>query len=77
MEVAVIDSGDCEAWHKDRGIKITVYDEMVTCFFLLICWIYIYLFRTFGMIEVAVRCVQGIKRVAGIRVRFCFFNYIH
>jgi len=29
VEVAVIDSGDCEAWHKDRGIKITVYKEMV------------------------------------------------
>ena len=30
VEVAVIDSGDCEAWHRARGIKLTMYNEMVT-----------------------------------------------
>ena len=72
VEVAVIDSGDCEAWHKARGIKITVYKEMVTLlsFGIGMCWIY--LFRTFGMIVVADRCVRDTKRVAGMLVRFYF-----
>jgi len=29
VEVAVIDSKDCEAWHRARGIKLTLYKEMV------------------------------------------------
>ena len=62
VEVAVIDSGDCEAWHRARGIKLTLYKEMVTLFSMdisngMICLDYC-------------RCVRDTKRAAGMLVRF-------
>ena len=73
MEVAVIDSGDCEAWHRARGIKLTLYKEMVTLF--PICLMFDVLDLCDGKIAGILlngRCVRDTKRVAGMLVRFSY-----
>ena len=80
MEVAVIDSEDCEAWHRARGIKLTLYKEMVTLLPISwIFWIYVCMKQRFyhDNLWYTERCVRDIKRAAGMLVRFACVLKIH